>query len=233
MPNVFRVCLPRVVLGGLLLTAVAAPAQAQLGRLKKMAADAVKDAAKDKLAGQKDSATTATTGKATGGATGSAATPVDLTLSDDRIALVLASLQPMVADAQKRQELARVRKSHAASSAASKACMDSLAKSFNPMTMGSMSDATSAQITRINDQASGAADRLNVAIKRNDKRAWLFLQDTVMVLQQRSAVLTMRGKCTVDFTPPPIIEAQVAQQMRQAESEDTDRDGFAPPAVVK
>lgn len=232
MLNVFCVRLPRVVLGGLLLMVVASPAQAQLGRLKKLGADAVKDAAKDKLAGKKDTATVApATASSSGG--GTSAKKVDLALTDDRIALVVASLQPMVAEAQKREELARVTREYRAKTEATNKCMEAATKSFNPMTMGSMSEKTQADLERAGARTEAAQKRLSAAIERQDRRAQLFLQDTVNVLLQRSAYLTMGAKCTIDFTPTAIIEAQIAAQSRTVVSEDMDSDTFDPPAVAK
>ncbi|MFN9202637.1 MAG: hypothetical protein ACK6DP_06155 [Gemmatimonas sp.] len=237
MPNVFLSTRPGVVLSGLLLTLVASPAEAQLGRLRKMGADAVKRATEDKLAAKKDS-TTAAAAKSTGAASGStSAKPADTKLTTDRVALVVASLQPLIAEAQKRRELALVTREFSARTATSTACGDSVVKAFNEKPAVSLSDKTIAELTRLQDQATAVQRRLNAARQRNDQRATLFLQDTVNVLLKRSAVMTMGGKCTIDFTPAPIIAAQAAvYEAREASARGAVSDAndtFEPADVVK
>lgn len=213
------------------LLAAASPAQAQLGRLKKMGADAVKDAAKGKAADKIDPAGTKADNAASASKSGTK--PADNALNDDRVALVVASLQPMVVEAEKRQARNRALTAHAAKVAASGACMEALTKSFNPMAAASMSDKTIAEIDRINQQMSGAQSRMNAAYQRNDVRTQLFLKDTVNVLTQRSAILTMGGKCTVDFTPSAIIEAQAASQGGTVTGDDADAGKVEPSSAAK
>ena len=111
--------------------------------------------------------------------------------------------------------------------------MDALAKSFNPMSALTLPAKTSAELERLSKQSSAVLNRLQAAAERGDTRARIFLQDTVDVLQQRSAMLSMRGTCVIDFTPPPILEAQVVQMTREVVTSNPDAGSYSPPSVVK
>lgn len=208
----------------LLLALCASSAEAQLGKLKKMGASAIKDAAKEKLGTDKKEAVKGATEASS--AAGGASRDAMPTLDDDRIALVLASLMPQVKAAEERAAAAAVRTAYLEKKKASDACMDRAGKDFNPMTVSANAEKNATAINTLQKQIDAAQTRLNAAFSAGDLRRQVFLQDTVTVLTQRSAALTMGAPCTFEFTPPPMILERYSQlQERQAGKADN---GFDP-----
>ena len=167
---------------------LAAPraASAQLGRLKKMGADAIKDAAKDKLGmDQKAPATDAATAA---GGTKAAGIP---TLDDNRIALVLASLVPQVKAAQIRADAAAAVTAYEAKEKATAACTERASENVTPMAMAEASRRNAAQIEALQKQSNGVQQRLNAAMQANDVRRLAYLDDSVTVLNERAALLSI------------------------------------------
>lgn len=197
----------------LLLAATATPAQAQLGKLKKMGADAIKDAAKDKATGKKDSVVAPAT--AAKGSSASTARKNNFTISEERLTLVLATLEPQVVAAERRMVALNASKAHEAKKKQSEACMQALGKSYNPMAAAAVYEKNEARITATQKLSEAVASRLADAISKDDRRAMAFLQDSSLTLQMRSAVYTMGGACVVDFTPPAIIQAQLDEVAAQ------------------
>jgi hypothetical protein len=210
------------------LAAVSAPAEAQLGKLKKMGADAMKE----KLGAKKDSVVapaTKTSSNASGSSAGSkpnGAIPLDA----DHLELVLVSLNAAVPEATKRLEAARFARDFATRKAAADSCERAVGNSATPQTIRAAAQRNSAEIERINQQAMPVAQRTTAAAEASpvNMRTLLFLQDTMEVLQRRIALLSMGGSCKIEFTPAPIIDARL-----QANTGGEARGQFTVPAAVQ
>ncbi|GAB1344182.1 hypothetical protein [Gemmatimonas sp.] len=222
--------LAAVVVPALVLMALATPAHAQLGRLKKMGSDAIKDAAKDKLSTDKKDAAKPATATAASAATPAAASkpksagmPV---LDDDRIALVLASLGPMVKEAQVRADAAVASRAYVEKKKISDACVQQASKNVNPMAMAAAAQKNSARITALQNQTEPIQRRLNKAVADNNLRSQLYLQDSLSVLSMRTASLSMGTNCIFEFAPPVMLEARLLEM--QGSSSNGDGGTFDP-----
>ena len=184
--------------------------QAQLGKLKKLGADAIKDAAKDKLGTDKKDAATSAAG-AQGAAAGKAKAAGMPMLDDARITLVLASLMPQVKAAQIRADAAAAAGAYLEKKKAGDACVQRAAKTIDPMAVSASAEKNSARITAIQKQTEPMQRRLDQSYQSKDLRTQLFLQDSVTVLTMRSTSLAMGVSCTFDFAPPAMIEARVME----------------------
>lgn len=192
----------------LLLTVAATPAEAQLGRLKKMGADAIKDAAKDKLSTDKKETAKAAASTETG--TAKAKAPALPTLDEDRVALLVAGLMPQVKAAEVRAAAATARNAYLTRKKASDACIERASKDLNVAAISANAEKNSAKITALQKQTDAVQARLNAASNANDLRRQLYLTDTVTILTQRSAALTLGAPCEFDFTPSAMLEERLA-----------------------
>lgn len=228
--SVFTTC----VASGLLLMLTASPAQAQFGKLKKMGADAIKDAAKDKVSGEKKPAEGTATTSAAGSPTAAKKAASAPVLTTDKVALIVASLAPQLKDAQRRDTYARAMAEWTPKKEASDACMSTLSKNADPMALMANVQKNEARITALQKQSEAANARLSKASAAGDMRAQLFLQDTVSVLMVRSALLTTGGKCTAEFTPVAILEYQAAERERYTKSGSGESaEGFDPGSAAR
>lgn len=186
---------------------LAAPrgASAQLGKLKKMGADAIKDAAKEKL-GMDQKAPAA---KAAG-------MPV---IDDDRIALVIASLAPQVKAAQIRADAAAASAAYEAKEKAADACTEQATENVTPTAITAASQRNAAKILVLQEQSNAVQTRLNAAMEANDLRKVAYLQDSATVLTERLALLSLGATCTREFAPPAVVEARVLDQQRRSDDD--------------
>jgi hypothetical protein len=206
------------------------PAEAQLGKLKKMGADAIKDAAKEKIARDNKPETTAASA-APAAATKAVATP---TLTADRIALIVTSLAPQLKDAQRRDAASRAMAEWAPKKKANEECIAALSQNPDPAALLANAQKNEARLSAVQTQSEAATARLNNASAAGDIRAQTFLQDTVNVLLLRSALLSTGGKCTAEFTPTAILDYQVADRERYGKAGGGERaEGFDPGAAVR
>jgi hypothetical protein len=185
--------------------------QAQLGRLKKMGADAIRDAAKDKLGTDKKDAAT--------DAAKASSMPV---LDDTRIGLVLASLAPQVKAAQIRADAAAASRAYQERAKTSEACIERATEAVTPMAIAASAKANAARLTALQNQTESMQRRLEKATQSNDIRARFYLQDSVTVIMQRSAILSIGASCTFDFAPPAVIEEQILEA-QDAATDDADK----------
>jgi hypothetical protein len=206
--------------GGVMLVLLPSSSEAQLGRLKKLGADAVKDAAKDKLVGKDTTATGAAKPAAAGGNASSNATSApkapartaNYTITAARIDLVVATLKPHVAAAEKNFALRKVIADYTAKRDAAQACFDRASKTFNPMSMMNQSEAQEKRTATVQAQAEAVNRRLNASREKDtDLRGSLFLKDSADALQMNLAASSMGSSCTYPFAPPAVIDAQVAE----------------------
>ena len=189
----------------LLALALPAPsAHAQItNRLKKMA----KDAAKNAVSGGKDSASTKAA--AATGANASSSAKIDLSITADRVTMVLASLKPATEKAQviataKSEKLAYETKRDAAQSCAEKATKGGA--------MPAQANMTAAQ--KMIDRQEALMKRYNDALLGKDLRKRAFLQDSLQVATY-AYTATMFGtfaKCgPMPYAPASLLELQVLQ----------------------
>jgi hypothetical protein len=222
------------------LLSSATPAQAQLGRLKKIGAEAAKKAADEKLTGKKESAAPASSSAAesSAGTTASEAaaakaTTISYALTEDHVSLVLTALTPRLDAARNRQALVKARREFAVKDSVNKACFEKLSSGgIEPSAMMAASKKNAVAIEKIDGQISGMQKRLNTASGSQDRRAMHYLQDSLNTLQMRSAALKMGSTCSADFRPPVLIEADIAANGMSGDY-DPDQGRFDPAASVK
>lgn len=210
----------------------ATPASAQLGRLKKLGADLAKDAAKEKLDPKKETPSKPTESSAS---SSTSSRNTDLVLNEDRVALVVASLQPMLADATARRELRTVTAQHEEKSKASRACLETaqMKASANPMAIAQNSQKNEAQIEKLTKDVERLSEKMSAAVNANDVRTRVYVTDSLTVMQVRMSMAVLGSNCPVYYTPAPILDAQIKSQSRTVVSEDMDEGTFDPPAAAK
>ncbi len=154
----------------LVLTAPSAHGQIT-NRLKKMA----KDAAKNAVSGSKDSATTKAA--ATGASSGSSgAAKIDLSITADRVTMVLAALKPATEKAQVAAAARAERATYESKRDAVQACVQN---STNGGAIPSQANMTAAQ--KLMDRQEALTKRYNAALLGNDLRKRAYLQDSLQV----------------------------------------------------
>lgn len=191
----------------LVLTAPSAHAQIT-NRLKKMA----KDAAKNAVSGSKDSATTkaaAATG-ASGGSAASGAAKIDLSITADRVTMVLAALKPATEKAQVAAAARAERATYESKRDAVQACVQN---STNGGAIPSQANMTAAQ--KLMDRQEALSKRYNAALLGNDLRKRAYLQDSLQVATH-AYTATMFGsmaKCGPrPYAPASLVELEVMQE---------------------
>lgn len=190
----------------LLVLAAASPAQAQIGsRLKKLGEDAVKDAAKGKLGGAKDSSAAAGgASDASGAAGGATSAKVDLTVTADRVTMVMAAMQPA---AQKAKAVAAAKAeqgSYETKRDAAVACVQDATKGG---AMPSNAGMTAAQ--KLSDRQSAMSERYSASLTGSDRRKTLYLEDSLQVLTHTltATMFGVTGKCGArPYMPAAVIE---------------------------
>lgn len=174
---------------------VATPGQAQIGRIKKAATDAAKDAA---------------TGKKPEDPT---AAKVTYEITNDRVSAIVAGLAPVLAAAQRDADAKAVKDAYEAKFKAAKDCLDKIqggtpdmAKMQSKEYMGTM------------EKLQSVNDRLPKAMSAKKHRETVALQDTSIVLQLSVATMMFKSNCpAVPYKPAALID-QLAAQMASAES---------------
>ncbi len=193
----------------LLLALIATPASAQLGKLKKMGADAAKAAAKDKLGGKdsvpagKPSAATEAA-KATAGNTNTA--PLDATLTAERVDMVLAALAPLAAAAETASRDRAIERAYLTRDSTSKACMKA-AEGRMPTAPGASAQK---QIMVLQKDGERLNERFSAALLARTPDA-PFLEDSLTVTMNRSAVLSLGLKCQFEYAPRSLLLRKSAQ----------------------
>ncbi|MCC6929989.1 MAG: hypothetical protein IT359_13485 [Gemmatimonadaceae bacterium] len=202
------------VLLALSLTPLSAHAQIA-GRLKKLA----KDAAKNAASGGKDSATTkaaAAAGVSTSGSASGAA-KIDISITADRLTMVLASLKSASQQAQAIATAEAEKRAYETKRDAVKSCVD---KSSNAGAMPSQTNVAAAQKLIAGQQAM--LKRHNDALAGTDMRKRVYLEDSLQVATY-AATATMVGamsKCgPMPYAPAAFLEVQA---MKSAGGVDDD-----------
>jgi hypothetical protein len=204
----------------LLLALAASDASAQLGKLRKIGADAAKSAVKEKITGKDTTATakpgaapaSATTGNA---ATGNAARPaavtaataaVDATLTAERVDLVLVALAPLVAAAEAETRNRIIEREYLKKDSLAKECFKSGAGRMPP----AQSAATQKQVAALTKDSERLQERNNTALLAGSADG-PFLQDSLGVAMMRSVTLAMGMKCQIDYAPTSLLKKRGAE----------------------
>lgn len=194
-----------------LLATPTSTAQAQFGKLKKIGADAIKDKAKEKIAGKETPATTKDGAAADAGKVSSDSKPVAMTLNASQLDLMLAALTPMAADAERKTQARILEAEHARKNILADKCMkDGTAAMVAAGKGPNISDAAKARARALSKEADRLSAVTMKSYETQDKRAGAFAQDSMTTLQMQSAALEMGLSCKFEFTPPAVMETKVA-----------------------
>ena len=190
-------------------------AQAQFGKLKKMGADAIKDKAKEKVAGKEAPEATATTsGTATGGSKTVAADskPVSMTLNASQLDLMLAALTPMAADAEQATQIRKLAAAHIQKNKAAEKCLnDAVTGTSTGRKVGrSPSAVEQARSGQLEKDIERLSEVFAASLGNGNRRVTAFSQDSMTTKQMQNTVLQMGLSCTFEFTPAAVMETQVA-----------------------
>lgn len=206
----FNLFLPRhsarcvVAALALLSGGMVTPADAQLGKLKKIGADAIKDAAKEK-AGVKEPEKAA----------GSRDARVDYAISEERLTAVVSFLTPQVAEAEKRAELRTVMRDYDTKQKAATECFTNATKGD---VMPDIEAATSPRAEALTKKSSAYQTKQIEASKAKNYRGMVAFMDSSTVTQMQLASITFSAtKCPpMPFKPVALIDAEASAMERGA-----------------
>ncbi|MBY0491092.1 MAG: hypothetical protein K2R93_14715 [Gemmatimonadaceae bacterium] len=148
--------------------------------------------------------------------------------------MLLASLQPLVADAEKLAAGRKAEAEYTAKKEAAEACLQRATKMFNPMAM-SMDEKRQARVDALTKQLEAVNKRSQAAMAKDDFKNAIALRDTSMVLTMMQGIMTIGANCTYPYMPAAMIEAQAAAEKNpRAGSDDSDNNGsFDPGPAAK
>jgi len=178
-------------LSSLLVALAGTPAQAQLGRLKKMAGDAAKKKAGVEQPIDKKTTETAVANESSA-------------ISSDRIDAVVAALEPLVASAEKQAAANAVRTQYEADAKQSQACVEAFA------TSGVMPSSTMAEeYGKSAQQLQVLSERAEKAMAAGQFRTGLATRDSAMVSQILGTAKLLSAKCKpYPYKPAAMITAE-------------------------
>lgn len=187
-------------------------AQAQFGKLKKIGADAIKDKAKEKMAGKDAPVTTKDGVPSTAGkAAASDSKPVNMTITAAQLDLMLAALTPMASDAEKKTQAKLLAAEHTRKTLIADKCLKDGTNAMIAARKGpNITDAAKTRARAMNTQAGRLSDVTMKSYETGDRRAGAFAQDSMTTLQMQINVLEMGLSCKFEFTPPAVMETMVA-----------------------
>lgn len=182
-------------LAALLSVSVTTPGQAQIGRIKKIGADAAKDAAM----GKKPEDPTAA--------------KVTYEITAERVTAIVTALTPALAAAQRDADAKAVTAAYDAKYKAANECFSKAA--------GGTPDPASMQgdkYTAIATKLSSVSERLTAAVNAKRHRESIALQDTALVLQISMGAMLFKHSCpAMPYKPVAMID-QLAAQMASHEA---------------
>lgn len=187
---------------------------AQLGRLKKMGADAVKEAVKDKLGAEKKketptaSGTTSPTGETRTAVSESGAPKID----DARIALVLGSMMPQIKGAQSRAAAAAAIAAYEQKQSAAEACAKRAEKSPPPANIAAAMEKNAARFEEMTRKTEAMRERYDKAMEANNVRQQVFLEDSMHVMSMRTSTAFVGVPCAFEFAPAALLESRVLER---------------------
>ena len=172
----------------------ATSAHAQLGKLKKIGADAAKDAAM----GKKPEDPTA------------ARITYDITA--ERLSAIVTALTPSLAAAQRAADAKAVATGYDAKFKAASDCLQKSASGTPDMVA-----LQSSKYVAMAEHASALGAKVSAAFNAKRYREYLALQDTATVLQVQSAAMMFKNSCPpLPYRPAALIDAQAADMERAA-----------------
>lgn len=171
----------------------ATSAQAQIGRLKRIGADMVKDAAGVP-------------------ASPKAAAANDITVTPERLAAIIAVLEPRISAARTEHEARAAEKEFETWTRTFNSCVENAAKG---VTIPS-SEGMEASI-EITGRMNPLLERMGKYAAAQDKRPLEYVQDSLRVLSAQSQIAMFGAtKCGKPrYTPTPILEAKIARESRK------------------
>jgi hypothetical protein len=206
--------LARFAAVALLLALAASDARAQLGKLRKIGAEA-KSAVKEKITGKDTTAASKSGAQPGNAANGNAARPaaatggvaaVDATVTAERLDLVLAALVPLVAAAEAETRNRTIEREYLKKDSLAQACVKSGEGRMPP----AQSAATKKQIEVLNRDSKGLNERYTAALLAGSADG-PFLQDSLTVAMMRSVSLLLGTKCQIDYAPTSLLKKRAAQ----------------------
>jgi hypothetical protein len=180
--------------------------------LKKIGADAIKDTAKEKMAGKEAPATTkeGAAGEARKAAT-SDSKPVNMTITASQLDLMLAALTPMAVDAEKKTQAKLLAAEHTRKTQIADKCLKDGTNAMIAARKGpNITEASKTRARAMNKEAGRLSDVTMKSYESGDRRAGAFAQDSMNTMQMQIAVLEMGLSCKFEFTPPAVMESMVA-----------------------
>ncbi len=188
----------------LALALTAAPAEAQLGKLKKLGSDIAKEAGREavglppKKESSKDTESSPSGGKA----------PVDYVLTAERTMIVLAALAPLVEEARKDAAVREMETSYKSRMTALEKCATDAAKGLKTMNQAYLDNGG-----KITEKQSAVMMRYSNALQAGRKREAAFTMDTASVLTYELQMLMTGAKCgPIPYRPAALIEAELARE---------------------
>jgi hypothetical protein len=208
-------CHSRLVLLLALLAGNTTPARAQLGKLKKMGADAVKDAA----AGKKPEAAKDPT-----------AARIDYAITEERITSIITVLTPLAAVAQREANARAVSAAYDKEFKAASDCLSKIGTGASP----DMSAFQSPKYVALMTRSQGMAERVGAAQAAKRYREYLALSDTFVNLQLQTSALMFKNSCPpVPYKPMAMIDADVARMERMNSSNAESSDELTVPPTAR
>lgn len=187
----------------LALALTAAPAEAQLGKLKKLGGDLAKEAGREAvgLPPKKESSKETES-------SGAGKTPVDYSLTPERTAIVLAALAPLVEEARKDAAVREVETTYKARMTALEKCATDAAKGLKTMNQAYIDNGG-----KITEKQGAVMSRYADALQAGKKREAAFMMDTVNVYTYQLHALMTGAKCgPIPYRPAVLIEAELARE---------------------
>lgn len=176
---------------------MASSASAQLGKLKKIGADAIKDAA---------------TGKKPEPVKDPTAPRVDYVISETRLAAIISALMPLAAEAQREADARAVAASYTAKT---KASTDCIKKAADEGGVPDMEAVQSPRFQALATRTNSVMTRMLAAQSAKRYREFVALADTTVVLQAQSATMMFKNSCApISYKPVAMLEMEAAQLER-------------------
>lgn len=190
--------------------ACASTASAQIGKLKKMGADAVKDAVGKKAADP-------------------TAARVDYAITKERLESIITVLTPLAAGAQREADARAANERRAAEAKALSTAYDEKVKVANECatkaTAGRAPDLASVDVAKyeaVLAKSTTVSVRLAEAQAAKRWRQYIALTDTFLNVQMQTALMMFPNKCPVyPYKPTALIEAEVAKMEQATSSSST------------
>ncbi|MEQ1689940.1 MAG: hypothetical protein ABMA00_01545 [Gemmatimonas sp.] len=204
---------------GLVLTLVvsgASPASAQLGKLKKMGADAVKEAA---------------AGKKPEPAKNPTAARVDYAITEERLSAIMNVLTPLAVSAQREADARAV---SAGYNEKVKAANDCFSKVTSGNATPDMSVMQSPKYEALLARSQTMAERLAAAQTGKRYREFLALSDTFAILQLQNASMLFKNNCPpVPYKPAALLDLEASKIEQRASAQAPSSDELSVPSHAR